>query len=71
MADTDGRVDILVAGVGTGGTITGTAKCSSSVNGNKAVAVEPAASPVLSGGNAGSHAIAGIVPVLFEVLNRK
>ncbi|MBQ8270300.1 MAG: cysteine synthase A [Bacteroidaceae bacterium] len=59
--DTDGQVDILVAGVGTGGTISGTAEGLKSHNPSiKAVAVEPAASPVLSGGKAGPHKIQGI-----------
>ncbi len=70
-ADTDGQVDILVSGVGTGGTITGVAEV---IKARKpsflAVAVEPAASPVLSGGAPGPHKIqgigAGFVP---EVLN--
>jgi cysteine synthase A len=70
--DTGGKVDILVAGVGTGGTITGISEV---VKGRRpsfrAVAVEPADSPVLSGGNAGPHKIqgigAGFVPA---VLNR-
>jgi cysteine synthase A len=59
--DTDGRVDILVAGVGTGGTITGVAQMIKSLKPTfKAIAVEPEDSPVLSGGNAGSHKIQGI-----------
>lgn len=59
--DAGGNVDILVAGVGTGGTLTGTGEFLKSKNENiRLVAVEPADSPVLSGGNAGPHKIQGI-----------
>ena len=70
--DTDGRVDILVAGVGTGGTITGVAETIKKKKpAFRAVAVEPKDSPVLSGGKPGPHKIQGIgAGFIPEILNR-
>jgi cysteine synthase A len=71
--DTDGKVDILVAGVGTGGTITGIAEVIKARRPSfKAIAVEPDSSPVLSGGEKGPHPIQGIgAGFIPEVLNTR
>lgn len=71
--DTEGEIDIFVAGVGTGGTLTGTARYLKEKNPHiRIVAVEPAKSPILSGGEAGSHGLQGIgANFVPDVLDRE
>lgn len=72
LRDTYGKIDYFIAGVGTGGTITGTGEILKAFNKNiKIIAVEPAASPVLSGGEKGSHGLMGIgAGFIPSILNR-
>jgi cysteine synthase A len=71
--DTDGKVDIIISGVGTGGTVTGVGEVLKKRNPNiQIIAVEPFDSPVLSGGNPGPHKIQGIGPgFVAEIINRE